>query len=163
MKYSYSWIKAKEIIHSLVVPSKNLKHFPNSREWSPKAAPASSGGQWGRQSSHGDKATFVWQENPLQIPFLPAPAEDTAHRSFSREGRTVSPACPCWQRVTAGDSRLCSGLLSADLCSPRHRAGGANGVSVLASIVSFLFPLLVKEQPLEGSFKVYDLQVGDLT
>lgn len=63
MKYSYSWIKAKEIIHSLVVPSKNLKHFPNSRELSPKAeaAPASSrapveGETWG---SHKDKAMFV--------------------------------------------------------------------------------------------------------
>lgn len=40
---------------------------------------------------------------------------------------------------------------------------GANGVSVLASFVSFLFALL-KEPSSDCSFtKVYDLQVGDLT
>lgn len=40
---------------------------------------------------------------------------------------------------------------------------GANGVSVLASFVSFLFAPL-KEPSSDYSFtKVYDLQVGDLT
>lgn len=40
---------------------------------------------------------------------------------------------------------------------------GADGVSVLACFVSFLFALL-KEPSSDCSFtKVYDLQVGDLT
>lgn len=65
MEYSYSWIKAKEIIHSLVVPlaSKNLKHFPNSHELSPKAeaAPASSGRTVQGDLGQPRGQSHVWQ------------------------------------------------------------------------------------------------------
>lgn len=120
MKYSYSWIKAKEIIHSLVVPSKNLKHFPNSRELNPKAeaAPASStGGRPG--AATGTKPRLCDKKTHSRVPFLPAAAEDTAHRTFSWEGRTLNMSL-----LTEGDSRVFSGLLHADLCSLGHRAGG---------------------------------------
>lgn len=86
MKYSYSWIKAKEIIHSLVVPSKNLKHFPNSPELSPKAkaAPASSGGTVeGDLGQPQGQSHLCVKKTCSRVPFLPASAEDTAHKTFS--------------------------------------------------------------------------------
>lgn len=128
MEYSYSWIKAKEIIHSLVVPlaSKNLKHFPNSHELSPKAeaAPASSGRTVQGDLGQPRGQSHVWQ--PVTRKSTPESHSSCFSRGHSSQdfflGRQDTELS--MSLLTEGDSGVLSSLLNADLCSLRQRAGG---------------------------------------